>query len=122
MCSGRYIPHIILRTAFVAHAAKGRMSKKKVKSMGEPRTADMRERISEQAIREGGIQGESGDERLTAASRYGSSWDGVKLCTLQLRARESPDKYAGERGIRWSEAVQTSVIKLPGPNQLPNPG
>ena len=95
---------------------------RKVKSMGEPRTADMRERISEQAIREGGIQGESGDERLTAASRYSSSWDGVKLCTLQLRARESPDKYAGERGIRWSEAVQTSVIKLPGPNQLPNPG
>ena len=41
---------------------------KKVKSMGEPRTADMRERISEQALKKGGIQGESGDERLIATS------------------------------------------------------
>jgi hypothetical protein len=45
----------------------------------------MRERISEIVARKGGIQGESGDERL-AASRYCRIMgrDGVKVCNITV--------------------------------------
>ena len=119
MCSWRYIPHIILRTAFVAAWQRRRSSEKKSEIDGLAVNCG-HEGEDKRARRRKGREFRAnvgGDER---ADSYHSRW-----CTLQshLRALASPNKCAGEQGgTRCSEAVQTSVIKLSSPNQLPKLG